>query len=233
MDATPELLNLTPRQQLRAGRMPRRLTQLVIGLWIFGASIALVLRSNLGMSPWDVFHVGITRQVPLSIGTVSILVGIVVLLLWIPLKQWPGLGTVLNIFVVGVAIDTTLWLVPGISQAGAVGWALRGALLVVGIVLNGLAGAMYIGSQLGPGPRDGLMTSLSGLTGWRIGVVRTSIEVTVLVLGWLLGGPVGLGTVAYAVAIGPLVQLMLPGWLVRINAPSPSADLALGGRLDR
>ncbi|MEL4503560.1 hypothetical protein AAEX63_01340 [Luteococcus sp. H138] len=220
MTAAPELLNLTPRQQLRAGRMPRRIAQLMIGLWIFGASIALVLRSRLGLSPWDVLHVGIARHLPLSIGTVSILVGVVVLLSWIPLRQWPGLGTVLNIFVVGIAIDVTLAALPGITATGAPGWALRLGLLASGIVLNGLAGAMYIGSQLGPGPRDGLMTSLSERTGWRIGVVRTGIEVTVLALGWLLGGPVGLGTVAYALAIGPLVQWMLPYWLVRVAAPA-------------
>lgn len=218
MDAqSPGLLNLSPMQQLRAGRMGRRITQLLVGLVIFGVSIALVLRGGLGMSPWDVLHVGIARHVPLSIGTVSILVGCLVLLLWIPLEQWPGLGTILNIFVVGIALDATLAVVHEPALQGWVNWLARAGLLVSGIVLNGLAGALYIGSQLGPGPRDGLMTSLTGLTGRPIGLIRGLIEVTVLTLGWLLGGPVGLGTVAYALAIGPLTQLLLPLCLVRLH----------------
>lgn len=218
MDAqSPGLLNLSPMQQLRAGRMGRRITQLLVGLVIFGVSIALVLRGGLGMSPWDVLHVGIAIHVPLSIGTVSILVGCLVLLLWIPLKQWPGLGTILNIFVVGIALDATLAVVHEPALQGWVNWLARAGLLVSGIVLNGLAGALYIGSQLGPGPRDGLMTSLTGLTGRPIGLLRGLIEVTVLTLGWLLGGPVGLGTVAYALAIGPLTQLLLPLCLVRLH----------------
>lgn len=218
MDAqSPGLLNLSPMQQLRAGRMGRRITQLLVGLVIFGVSIALVLRGGLGMSPWDVLHVGIAIHVPLSIGTVSILVGCLVLLLWIPLEQWPGLGTILNIFVVGIALDATLAVVHEPALQGWVNWLARAGLLVSGIVLNGLAGALYIGSQLGPGPRDGLMTSLTGLTGRPIGLIRGLIEVTVLTLGWLLGGPVGLGTVAYALAIGPLTQLLLPVCLVRLH----------------
>ncbi|MDN5563707.1 MULTISPECIES: membrane protein YczE [Luteococcus] len=218
MDAqSPGLLNLSPMQQLRAGRMGRRITQLLVGLVIFGVSIALVLRGGLGMSPWDVLHVGIAIHVPLSIGTVSILVGCLVLLLWIPLEQWPGLGTILNIFVVGIALDATLAVVHEPALQGWVNWLARAGLLVSGIVLNGLAGALYIGSQLGPGPRDGLMTSLTGLTGRPIGLIRGLIEVTVLTLGWLLGGPVGLGTVAYALAIGPLTQLLLPLCLVRLH----------------
>lgn len=218
MDAqSPGLLNLSPMQQLRAGRMGRRITQLLVGLVIFGVSIALVLRGGLGMSPWDVLHVGIAIHVPLSIGTVSILVGCLVLLLWIPLEQWPGLGTILNIFVVGIALDATLAVVHEPALQGWVNWLARAGLLVSGIVLNGLAGALYIGSQLGPGPRDGLMTSLTGLIGWPIGLIRGLIEVTVLTLGWLLGGPVGLGTVAYALAIGPLTQLLLPVCLVRLH----------------
>lgn len=218
MDAqSPGLLNLSPMQQLRAGRMGRRITQLLVGLVTFGVSIALVLRGGLGMSPWDVLHVGIAIHVPLSIGTVSILVGCLVLLLWIPLEQWPGLGTILNIFVVGIALDATLAVVHEPALQGWVNWLARAGLLVSGIVLNGLAGALYIGSQLGPGPRDGLMTSLTGLTGRPIGLIRGLIEVTVLTLGWLLGGPVGLGTVAYALAIGPLTQLLLPLCLVRLH----------------
>ncbi|WP_420176771.1 YczE/YyaS/YitT family protein [Luteococcus sp. OSA5] len=210
---SPALLNLTPMQQLRAGRLSRRVTQLVLGLMVFGASIALVLRSGLGMAPWDVLHVGLAQHVPLTIGTVTILVGAVVLLLWIPLRQWPGLGTVLNIFLVGLALDLTLFLLP--DSLGSLGWRILA--LLAGVVLNGIAGALYIGSQLGPGPRDGLMTSLSALTGQRVGVIRTLIEVTVLVLGWFLGGPVGLGTVVYAVLVGPVVQVFLPRCTVRLQ----------------
>ncbi|MGO4957680.1 membrane protein YczE [Luteococcus sp. Sow4_B9] len=212
----PALLNLDPLQQLRAGRMPLRLAQLVVGLVIFGASIAIVLRSGLGMAPWDVLHVGLSHHLPLSIGSVSILVGMIVLLLWIPLRQWPGLGTVLNIFVVGTALDATLALLPESLD----GWGWRVAALVGGVVLNGVAGAMYIGSQLGPGPRDGLMTSLSELTGRSVGVVRTVIEVTVLALGWLLGGPVGLGTLVYAFGVGPVVQVFLPRFTIRLTRPA-------------
>ncbi len=170
--------------------------------------MALMLRSHLGLDPWDVFHQGVAAHVPLTIGQVTILTGAVVLLLWIPLKQWPGLGTVLNVILIGLAMDATLALVPD-PQLGT-DWAWRAVLLAAGIVLNGIAGGLYIGAQLGPGPRDGLMTGLAPLTGRSIGLVRTLIEVTVLAIGWLLGGTVGVGTVAYAVTIGPLVQFFLP-----------------------
>ena len=195
--------------------MPRRLLQLVVGLWLFGASMALMLRSHLGLDPWDVFHQGVAAHVPLTIGQVTILTGAVVLLLWIPLKQWPGLGTVLNVIVIGLAMDATLALVPD-PQLGT-DWAWRAVLLAAGIVLNGIAGGLYIGAQLGPGPRDGLMTGLAPLTGRSIGLVRTLIEVTVLAIGWLLGGTVGVGTVAYAVTIGPLVQFFLPRLEVKLD----------------
>lgn len=177
--------------------------------------MALVLRSHLGLDPWDVFHQGVAAHVPLTIGQVTILTGAVVLLLWIPLKQWPGLGTVLNVILIGLAMDATLALVPD-PQFGT-DWAWRAVLLAAGIVLNGIAGGLYIGAQLGPGPRDGLMTGLAPLTGRSIGLVRTLIEVTVLAIGWLLGGTVGVGTVAYAVTIGPLVQFFLPRLEVKLD----------------
>jgi uncharacterized membrane protein YczE len=144
-----------------------------------------------------------------------------VLLLWIPLRQWPGLGTVANVVVIGLATDATLALLDAPDALAA-----RAALLVGGIVLNGLAGALYIGSQFGPGPRDGLMTGLVRRTGRSFRLVRTTIEVTVLVVGWLLGGVVGLGTVLYAVLIGPVVQLFLPIFTVPLQAPAGDAPAA-------
>jgi uncharacterized membrane protein YczE len=173
------------------------------------------VRSGLGLDPWDVFHYGIAQHLQLSFGTIVIIVGALVLVAWIPLRQWPGLGTITNVFVIGLATDATLAL---LGRPDAL--AARIALLVGGVALNGLAGALYIGSQFGPGPRDGLMTGLVRRTGRSIRLVRTSIEVTVLVVGWLLGGVVGLGTVLYAVSIGPLVQLFLP--LVTVALPGES-----------
>ncbi|HET8970680.1 MAG TPA: hypothetical protein VFN19_06460, partial [Candidatus Nanopelagicales bacterium] len=194
------LLPLTPREQLRAGRLPRRLVQLTIGLVLYGISMAMLVRSTLGLDPWDVFHYGVAARVPLSFGTIVIIVGALVLLAWIPLRQMPGLGTVANVVVIGLATDLGLALIPAPEA-----WPARGALLAAGLVLNGAAGGLYIGSQLGPGPRDGLMTGLARRTGWSLRVVRTGIEVSVLVVGFALGGIVGLGTVLYAVMIGPLV----------------------------
>ena len=199
------LRNLSPREQLRAGRLPRRVVQLMIGLTLYGVSMAMLIRSTLGLDPWDVFHAGIATHVPLTFGQVTIIVGALVLLLWVPLRQWPGLGTVANVVVIGVAADVGLALIAPPEDL----WA-RALMLGTGIVLNGIAGGLYIGSQLGPGPRDGLMTGFARRTGLSIRLVRTTIEVIVLGAGWLLGGPVGLGTVLYAVTIGPLVQFFLP-----------------------
>ncbi|MBI9113782.1 membrane protein YczE [Sanguibacter suaedae] len=209
--STRTLQNLTPREQLRAGRMPRRLTQLFIGLTLYGVSLGMMIRSTLGLAPWEAFHNGISEQVGLSMGVVIILTGVLVLLLWIPLRQMPGVGTVANTVWVGVAVDATLRVLPEID-----GIAPQIALLVSGVVLNGLSGALYIGSQLGPGPRDGLMTGFARTTGGSLRVVRTTIELTVLALGWLLGGAVGLGTVLYALAVGPLVQLFMPYVVVEL-----------------
>ncbi|MGH3385295.1 MAG: YczE/YyaS/YitT family protein [Nocardioidaceae bacterium] len=207
-----QLAALTPLEQLRAGRMPRRLTQLMVGLSLYAVSMAMMIRSQLGLDPWDVFHYGVAEHVPLSFGMVVIVVGVVVLLLWVPLRQWPGLGTIANAVVIGVVTDLTL----AVLETPQSLWA-RAALLVGGVVANGLAGAMYIGSQLGPGPRDGLMTGLVRRTGWSIRLVRTSIEVTVLAVGWLMGGVVGIGTVLYALGIGPLVQVFLPRLVVPVD----------------
>ncbi|NYF54226.1 membrane protein YczE [Micromonospora purpureochromogenes] len=187
-------------------RPVRRLTQLYVGLVLYGVSMALMIRSGLGLNPWDVFHQGLSRQTGISVGTASILVGAVVLLLWIPLRQRPGLGTVSNVVVIGLAVDAAVALLPADLPLPA-----RIGLLVTGIVANGIATGLYLGADLGPGPRDGLMTGLvARRPGSSVRLVRTGIEVTVLALGWLLGGTAGIGTVAYALAIGPLAQLFTP-----------------------
>jgi len=208
-----ELARLGPVAQLRAGRLPLRVMQLLLGLVLFGVTMALLLRARLGLEPWGVLHFGVARHVPLSYGSVTIAVSFLVLLLWIPLRQGPGLGTLLNAVVIGLAIDATLAVVPDVE-----GLIARVVLLLAAIVGNGLAGALYIGSQLGPGPRDGLMTGLSRRTGRSLRSVRTALEVSVVVLGWLLGGVVGVGTVLYALTIGPVVQLFLPLLTVRLPA---------------
>jgi len=214
------LANLGPLQQLRAGRLPRRLLQLVVGLAIYGASMAMIIRGALGVIPWDVLHTGLIQHIPVTFGQMSIMVALLVLLVWIPLRQMPGLGTIANAILVGIAADITLAILPPIDDH----LVARVALLLGGIVLNGMATAMYIGSQLGPGPRDGFMTGLSRISGRSIRFVRTAIEVAVVAFGWALGGAVGLGTVLYAVAIGPLAQLMLPWFTVELRLPVPNAD---------
>lgn len=199
----------TPLQQLREGRLPRRLPQLYGGLVLYGISDALLIRGRLGLDPWDVFHQGLTRHVPLSFGTVVILVSVGVLLLWIPLRQWPGIGTISNAIVIGLVIDGTLAVLDP-PQALPV----RIAFAVGGIALNAVATAAYVGARFGSGPRDGLMTGLVGRTGWSLRLVRTSIEASVLVVGWQLGGSVGFATLGYALSIGPLTQLLLPYFAV-------------------
>lgn len=201
------------RRQVRTllrDRPGRRLTQLYLGLVLYGASMALMIRAALGLNPWDVFHQGVAERLGLSFGTVTILVGALVLLLWIPLRQRPGIGTISNVIVIGLAVDAALAVLP---PPGSL--AVRLPMLLGGIVLNGIAGGAYIGAGLGPGPRDGLMTGWVRRTGGSVRVVRTVIEVTVLAVGWLLGGTVGLGTVLYAVSIGPLVHVFLPLLTVR------------------
>jgi uncharacterized membrane protein YczE len=194
------------RSRPRTGRrLPRRLTQLYAGLLLYGVSMALIVRSSLGNMPWDVLHQGLADRLGWSIGTVAIAVGALVLLGWIPLRQRPGLGTVSNVVVLGLAMDATLAVVPAPSSL-----PLRIGLLIGGVLLNAVATAAYIGVHLGPGPRDGLMTGLVRRSGGSVRLVRTSIEVAVVAVGWLLGGTLGLGTVLYAVAIGPLVQVLLP-----------------------
>ncbi|MFI8853005.1 YitT family protein [Streptomyces sp. NPDC053499] len=182
----------------------RRFTQLYVGLLLYGASAALMVRAGLGLDPWDVFHQGISERTGLSIGTVAIIAGAAVLLLWWPMRERPGLGTVSNVFLVGLSMDATLWLLPEVEAL-----AHRVPLLLGGVVLNGAATGLYISARFGPGPRDGLMTGLHKITGRSIRLVRTGIEVVVLVTGILLGGSAGVGTVVYALAIGPLAQFFL------------------------
>ena len=185
--------------------MTRRLVQLYIGLVLYGISLALMVRAQLGLDPWDVLHEGLANRLPLTFGQVVIVVGALVLLAWIPLRQRPGLGTISNVFVIGLAVDAALAVLPAPEP---IAW--RIVFLVAGVVLNSVATAAYIGARLGPGPRDGLMTGLVARTGRSVRIVRTSIELSVLAGGWLLGGTVGLGTVLYAISIGPLVHFLLP-----------------------
>ena len=209
-------------------RLPRRLVQLFVGLVLYGWSMAMMVRSALGLDPWDVFHYGLARHVPLSFGQVTIVVGALVLLAWIPLRQRPGIGTVLNIFVIGLSADFGLAMMT--EPGNLVG---RSALLVGGIVLNGLAGALYVGVHLGPGPRDGLWVAITRRHGLSIRLVRTGIELSVLLVGWLMGGVVGVGTVLYALSIGHLNQFFLRRVQVRVpiadepvTAPKPAAEIS-------
>ncbi len=196
-------------------RPVRRLVQLYLGLALYGASMAMLVRSSLGVMPWDVLHQGLARQIGWSLGAVTVLVGGLVLLAWFPLRQRPGLGTVSNVVVIGVAVDAALAVLPEVDAL-----PVRIGLAVGGIVLNAVATAAYIGVHLGPGPRDGLMTGLVRRTGGSVRVVRTAIEVAVVAVGWLLGGTLGVVTVAYALLIGPLVHLLLP----RLSVPLPGQD---------
>ena len=213
----PGLVDLGPIAQLRAGRLPRRLAQLLVGLVLYGVSLALMVRGALGLAPWDVLHSGVIRFVPITLGQAVIVLSFVVLLLWLPLREKPGVGTIANALLVGTSADATLALLDAPDHL-----VLRAALMLGGVALCGLASALYIGAQLGRGPRDGLMTGLARRTGRSLRLVRTLIEVAVVLIGLLLGGVAGLGTLVYALGIGPLTQLMLPAWTVDVT-PEVSA----------
>jgi uncharacterized membrane protein YczE len=197
--------------------MRLRLVQLYAGLVLYGVSSSLLVLAGLGLDPWDVFHQGLSRTFGLAIGTWAIIVGVVVLLLWIPLRQRPGIGTVSNVVLVGLTMNVVLGHVHAPHAMAA-----RVACLVCGVFLNGVATGAYIGAGLGPGPRDGLMTGLAA-RGHSIRVVRTGLEVIVLVTGWLLGGTVGVGTVLYALSIGPLAHVFIP--LFARGRPTPEGAL--------
>ena len=184
--------------------MPRRLSWLFFGLALFGVGVAMMVRAELGLSPWEVMHQGISFKTGILLGTVGILVGLLVLLLWIPLRERLGIGTIANVIVIGIVIDLALWRMPEVANVPT-----RWVLLFGGVLLIGVATSIYIGAGLGPGPRDGLMTGLAK-RGWPIGWVRTGIEIAVLAGGWLLGGTVGVGTLLFAFGVGPIVQATLP-----------------------
>lgn len=222
------LVDLGPIAQLRAGRLARRLPQLYIGLTLYGVSLAMMVRGALGLAPWDVLHSGFVRHVPMTLGQAVVLFSFVVLVLWIPLREMPGLGTISNAIVVGLAADATL----GVLEAPDAWWA-RIALMIGGVALCGMAGALYIGAQFGRGPRDGLMTGLARRTGLSLRLVRTGLEVGVVVIGLLLGGVLGLGTVVYALGIGPLTQVMLPWVTVDLGPASLSRRSPRPGRRSR
>ncbi|WP_051871401.1 YczE/YyaS/YitT family protein [Streptomyces sclerotialus] len=184
--------------------LPRRLLQLYAGLTAYGVSMGLMVRAGLGLEPWSVLNQGISEHTGLTIGTVTIVSGALILLLWVPLRQRVGLGTVSNVILLGLVMDGTMALVPAYSAP-----AVRIPMLALAVTLNGAATGLYLSARFGPGPRDGLMTGLHLRTGRPIRLVRTCIEVTVLAAGFALGGSVGVGTVVYALAIGPMAQFFL------------------------
>lgn len=192
--------------------MLRRIPQLLIGLVLYGIADAMMIRAALGVDPWTVFAQGLSHLTGIGIGWLTNIIGLCVLVLWIPLRQRPGMGTVLNILLIGPSIELGLWFIQTPPEL----WQ-RILLFAGGLLLLAVASGLYIGSHFGPGPRDGLMTGIHSRTGWPIWVGRTMVEVTVLAVGWLLGGDVGFGTVAFAVLIGPLCGFTLP-WLA---APKP------------
>jgi uncharacterized membrane protein YczE len=208
----PPLVDLGPLAQLRAGRLGVRLPLLFVGLVIYGASLAMMARADLGLAPWDVLHSGLIQHLPMTLGQAVVVMSFVVLVLWVPLKEMPGLGTIANALVVGFACDATLALLDRPDDL-----ALRVALMVLGVATCGLATALYIGAQLGRGPRDGLMTGLVRRTGLSIRLVRTGLEVSVVLIGLLLGGALGIGTVLFALTIGPITQVLLPLFTVDLD----------------
>lgn len=183
----------------------RRIAQLLVGLFLYGIAIAMMVRAGIGVAPWDVLTQGLNRQTGISFGLLTVIIGAVVLLLWIPIRQKPGIGTVLNVLLIGPAADVGLAVIPQQHEP-----LLQGLVFLAGLALLAVATGLYIGARLGPGPRDGLMTGIHHRWGWKLWIVRTGIEVTVLTVGWLLGGQVGIGTLAFALLIGPMVGVTLP-----------------------
>jgi uncharacterized membrane protein YczE len=210
--AAPVLVDLGPIAQLRAGRLAERLVRLYVGLVMYGVSLALMVRGDLGLAPWDVLHSGVIRHVPITLGQAVILLSFVVLVIWIPLREKPGIGTISNAIVVGLSADATLAL---LDRPDAM--VPRVALMLGGVLLCGLATAVYVGAQLGRGPRDGLMTGLHRRTGLSIRLVRTLLEVAVVLIGLALGGVLGVGTLVYAFTIGPIAQALMPYFLVDLR----------------
>ena len=193
--------------------MTRRIVQLLVGLFFYGLGLAMMIRAAIGVAPWDVLSQGVSLHTGIPFGFVTNIIGAVVLLLWIPIRQKPGLGTVLNVLLVGPSAQIGLALIP--EQTDIV---VRILLFAGGLSLVAVATGLYIGARFGPGPRDGLMTGINKRWGWRIWIVRTVIEVTVLAIGWLLGGNVGIGTLAFALLIGPMVNVTMP--LLKVPEPT-------------
>lgn len=208
------------RWLLPPDRLVERLARCVVGLTLFGSGVALIIASDLGAAPWDVFHTGVSDRTGIPVGTVIILTGLALLVLWIPLRERIGIGTVLNATIVGIVVDVVLPALPETDRAAA-----RVAMLAGGIVLVAVGSGFYIGSGLGSGPRDGLMTGLAR-RGWSIHVARTGIELSALVVGVLLGGAVGVGTAAFALTIGPLVHWCLPPLRISDRVVAPAAGAA-------
>ncbi|MFF9564945.1 YitT family protein [Leifsonia sp. NPDC014704] len=207
--------------------LTRRLVQLLIGLFLYGIAIALMVRAGIGLSPWDVLAQGLSLKTGIPFGFVTNIVGLVVLAFWIPLRQRPGLGTVLNVLLVGPSAQLGLDLLPQQTEL----WA-QVLFFVAGLLLLAVATGLYIGPRLGPGPRDGLMTGLHARTGRPIWMVRTAIEVTVLIIGWALGGNVGVGTLAFALLVGPLCSLTLPFFAIRLPQDAATAAAGLESELE-
>ncbi|UPO76228.1 hypothetical protein [Arthrobacter sp. Helios] len=203
----------------------RRVAQLLIGLFLYGFAIGMMVRAGIGVSPWDVLGQGTSLQSGIPFGWVTNLIGLAVLLLWIPIRQKPGVGTVLNVLLIGPSAEVGLAVVPAPSEF----WA-QALLFAGGLVLLAVATGLYIGARMGPGPRDGLMTGLHARFGWPLWAVRSGIEIAVLATGWALGGPVGLGTVAFALLIGPLVSRTLPFFHIpEVPARAPEPRPVAGG----
>ena len=208
--------------------LARRIAQLVIGLFLYGIGLALMIRAAIGVAPWDVLGQGIALRSGLPFGLVTNIVGAIVLLLWIPIRQKPGIGTVANVLMIGTSAQFGLTIIPEQTE-----WWARVAIYAGGLALVAVATGLYIGARFGPGPRDGLMTGIHARFGVRLWIVRTVIEVTVLVIGWLLGGTVGIGTLAFALLIGPMVNVTLPLLLVpaaRRGAAASSRPETVGRR---
>jgi uncharacterized membrane protein YczE len=195
--------------------LARRIIQLLIGLFAYGIAISLMVQAGIGVAPWDVLTQGISKQSGLDFGLLTNVIGLGVLLCWIPIRQRPGIGTVANVLLIGPSAQLGLWILP---KQHALGFQLL--FFVAGLVLLAVATGLYIGARMGPGPRDGLMTGIQARTGWRIWMVRTAIEVTVLLIGWALGGNFGPGTIAFALLIGPMVAFTIP----RLTVPLPKTD---------
>jgi len=198
--------------------MARRLVRLIVGLLLCGTGVALMIDADLGLAPWDVLHQGIAKHTNLDIGTAAIIVGFVVLLLWLPLKERYGVGTLCNVVLIGLTINVLLDVLPAHPPMGV-----RVAFLIIGTLLFGPGSGLYIGAGMGPGPRDGLMTALAA-RGYSVRVVRTVLEVSVLVIGFALGGSVGAGTLLFAFTIGPNVHF----WLERLSLEHPEPETVIG-----